>query len=92
MNDHRLLFKLKDSRVTCTIRAPDIIQYTPLHRATRFIEPPFRLMGSKFHTIYRTELQFDSKYFQLIDFSALIFGITIYIYIYIHTMILLFLL
>ena len=29
-------------------------------------------MGSKFHRIYRTELQFDSKYFRLLDFSALL--------------------
>ena len=40
----------------------------------RLIEPPVnrfhRLIGSKFHRIYRTELQFGLQYFRLIDFSA----------------------
>ena len=40
----------------------------------RLIEPPvnrfLRLMRSKFHRNFRTELQFGLKYFMLIDFSA----------------------
>ena len=45
-----------------------------IHSQLRLIEPPVnrfhRLIGSKFHRIYRTELLFGLQYFRLIGFSA----------------------
>ena len=68
--DHFLICLAYKKRYLDSCYHEQIHKYSQL----RLIEPPVnrfhRLIGSKFHRIYRTELLFGLHYFRLIDFSA----------------------